>query len=150
MFLDIYSRYGKRYIRISEGSRVQKDGKSLTRKRVIKSLGPVSRYDDGKPDFEQRLRDSFKAGNPLIPELEPYVKKDTDKNVYHLTIHADTDECVGKPKLFATCLFDKILDNIGLRSFVGTFKNYDKISYDILGFLKLAIYGRILNPVSKR
>ena len=149
MFLDIYSRYGKRYIRISEGYRVQKDGKSLTRKRVIKSLGPVSRYDDGKPDFEQRLRDSFKAGNPLIPELEPYVKKDTDKNVYHLTIHADTDECVGKPKLFATCLFDKILDNIGLRSFVGTFKNYDKISYDVLGFLKLAIYGRILNPASK-
>lgn len=27
MFLDIYSRYGKRYIRISEGYRVVVDGK---------------------------------------------------------------------------------------------------------------------------
>jgi len=149
MFLDIYSRYGKRYIRISEGYRVQKDGKSLTRKRIIKSLGAISTYDDGKPNFEQRLRDSFKAGQPLIPELLPYVKKDTPKKVYHLTIHADTDECIGKPKFFATCIFDKILDDIGLRSFVGTFKNYDKINYDVLGFLKLAIYGRILNPTSK-
>ena len=149
MFLDIYSRYGKRYIRISEGYRVLKSGKSVTRKRIIKSLGAVSTYDDGKPDFEQRLKDSFKAGNPLIPELLPYVKKEASKEVYHLTIHADTDECIGAPKLFATCIFDKILDELGIRSFIGTFKNYDNISYDVLGFLKLAIYGRILNPVSK-
>lgn len=149
MFLDIYSRYGKRYIRISEGYRVLIDGKSLTRKRVIKSLGAVATYDDGKPDFEQRLRDSFKAGNPLIPQLLPYVKKESPKKVYHLTIHADTDECIGEPKLFASCIFDKILDDIGLRSFVTTFKNHDKIKYDVLGFLKLAIYGRILNPASK-
>lgn len=105
MFLDIYTRYGKRYIRISEGYRVIKDGKNLTRKRVIKSLGPVSRYDDEKPNFEQRLRDSFKAGNPLISELLPYVKKETPKEVYHMTIHAPTYECVGESKLFATCIF---------------------------------------------
>ena len=149
MFLDIYTRYGKRYIRVSEGYRVMKDGKSVTRKRIVKSLGPVSRYDDGKPDFEQRLRDSFNACTPLISVLEPYVKKEAPKEVYHLTIHADTDECIGEPKLFAACIFDKILDNIGLRSFVGTFKNYDKINFDVLGFLKLAIYGRILNPASE-
>ena len=149
MYLDLYSKDGHRYIRISESVRVEKNGVRVTRKKVIKNVGPVSRFDDGKPDFEQRLKDSFKAGNPLIPELLPYVKKDIPKEVYHLTIHSDTDECIGEPKLFATCLFDKILDDIGLRSFVGTFKNYDKISYDVLGFLKLAVYGRILNPVSK-
>ena len=149
MFLDIYSRYGKRYIRISEGYRVLKNGKSLTRKRIIKSLGAVSTYDDGLPDFEQRLRASFKAGNPLIPELLPYVKKDLEKEIYHLTIHTGTNECIGEPKSFATCIFDKILDVLGIRSFVGTFKNYDNIKYDVLGFLKLAIYGRILNPASK-
>ena len=149
MYLDLYSKDGHRYIRISESHRVEKNGVRVTRKKVVKNIGPVSRFDDGKPDFEQRLKDSFKAGNPLIPELEPYVKKDIQKKVYHFTVHSGTEECIGEPKLFATCIFDKILDNIGLRSFVGTFKNYDKISYDILGFLKLAIYGRILNPASK-
>lgn len=149
MFLDIYSRYGKRYIRISEGYRVVVDGKSLTRKRVIKSLGAVSTYDDGKPNFEQRLRDSFKSGTPLIPCLLPYVKKQPSKESYHLTIHSESDECIGNPKLFANCIFDKILDELGIRSFIGTYKNYDKISYDVLGFFKLAVYGRILKPASK-
>ncbi|MDY3928026.1 MAG: hypothetical protein SOZ34_01530 [Clostridia bacterium] len=149
MYLDLYSKDGHRYIRISESVRVEKNGVRVTRKKVIENVGPVSRFDDGKPDFEQRLKDSFKAGIPLIPELLPYVKKDIPKEAYHLTMHSDTDECVGEPKLFASCLFDKILDDIGPRSFVGTFKNYDIISYDVLGFLKLAVYGRILNHVSK-
>ena len=149
MYLDLYSKDGHRYIRISESVRVEKNGTRVTRKKVIKNIGPVSRYDDGKPNFEQRLRDSFKACNPIIPELLPFIPKEIPKEIYHLSIHADTDECVGEPKLFASCIFDKILDELGIRSFVGTFKNYDKINYDVLGFLKLAIYGRILNPASK-
>lgn len=149
MFIDIYSNNGFRYIRVCESYRIEKNGVRVARKRQIKSIGPVSRFDDGKPDFEKRLKASFNAGNPLIPELLPYVKNDDPKETYHLTILSNTDECNGEPKLFATCLFDKILDDIGLRSFVGTFKNYDKITYDVLGFLKLAVYGRILNPASK-
>lgn len=149
MYLDLYSKDGHRYIRISESVRVEKNGTRVTRKKVIKNIGPVSRYDDGKPNFEQRLRDSFKACNPIIPELVPFIPKEIPKEIYHLSIHTDTDECVGEPKLFANCILDKILDELGIRSFVGTFKNYDKINYDVLGFLKLAIYGRILNPASK-
>ena len=41
------------------------------------------------------------------------------------------------------------MDEIDLRQFVGTYKNYDKLNYDVLGFMKLAIYGRLLNPDSK-
>ena len=62
MYLDLYSKDGHRYIRISESVRVKKNGTRVTRKKVIKNIGPVSRYDDGKPNFEQRLRDSFKGG----------------------------------------------------------------------------------------
>ena len=61
MYLDLYSKDGHRYIRISESVRVKKNGTRVTRKKVIKNIGPVSRYDDGKPNFEQRLRDSFKG-----------------------------------------------------------------------------------------
>ena len=149
MFLDIYSNNGIRHIRISESYRVEKNGVRVARKRTIKNIGAVSKFDDGKPNFEERLRASFKAGMPLIEELKPFVKKELPKETYQITIQSGTSECVGSPKLFASSLFDKILDDIGIRTFVGSYKNYDKIDYDVLGFMKLAIYGRILNPQSK-
>ena len=149
MFLDIFSKNNLRYIRISESKRVEVNGKRVPKKVTVKSIGPVSKFDDGKPDFEKRLRDSFNAGTPLIEELKPYVKNELPKEVYHLDIHAGTDECVGEPKLIANLLFDKFLEDIGLRSFIGSYKNYDDINYDILGFFKLALYGRVLNPQSK-
>jgi hypothetical protein len=121
----------------------------FARKRTIKNIGAVSKYDDGKPNFEERLRASFKAGMPLIEELKPFVKKELPKETYQITIQSGTSECVGSPKYFASSLLDKILDDIGIRTFVGSYKNYGKIDYDVLGFMKLAIYGRILNPQSK-
>lgn len=149
MFLDIYNNNGIRHIRISESYRIEKDGKRVARKRTVANIGAVSKFDDGKPDFEQRLRDSFKAGTPLIEELKPYVKKEIPKEVVHLDVHFGTDECVGHPKYFASSLFDGIVDKIGLRTFVGSYKNYDGVNFDVLGFLKLIVYGRILNPQSK-
>ena len=147
MYLDIFTKNGNRYIRISETVRVQ--GKTNPTKRTIATIGAVSKFDDGKPDFEKRLKDSFKACDPIIPELKPYVKKELPKEIYHLSIHEGTNECIGHPKLFASCLFDKIFEEIGLKTFVGSYKNYDGITYDVQGFLKLALYGRILNPQSK-
>lgn len=149
MFLDIYSNNGIRYIRISESYRIEKNGVRVARKKTVKTIGPVSRFDDGLPDFERRLKESFKACTPLIDELKPYVKKEVPKEIYNFSIHAGTTECIGHPKFFATCILDKILDDIGVRSFVGSYKNYDKLEYDVLGFMKLAIYGRLINPQSK-
>lgn len=149
MFLDIYNNAGARYIRISESYRIEKDGVRVARKRQIKSIGPVSKFDDGKPEFEKRLKDSFKACDPIIPELKPYCAKQPPKEIYHLSVHSGTDECIGHPKLFASCLLDKLMEEVGLCQFVGTYKNYDMLNYDVLGFLKLAVYGKILNPDSK-
>ena len=149
MFLDIYSNNGVRYIRISESYRIDKNGVRVARKRTIKTIGAVSKFDDGKPDFEKRLRASFNACEPIIKELEPFVSKEIPKERYNLTIHSGTCECIGHPKLFASAIFDKIIDDIGLRSFIGSYRNYDKLNFDILGFVKLAIYGRLLNPDSK-
>ena len=38
-----------------------------------RTRGLLSRHDDGEPDYLLRLRESFRAGKPLIKELEPYV-----------------------------------------------------------------------------
>ena len=36
------------------------------------SIGPLSRFDDGKPDYVKRLKKSFKEGCPLIDSLKPF------------------------------------------------------------------------------
>lgn len=151
MYLDIYKNGNKHYIRISETKRIfsTEKNKMIVKKTTIKNIGPVDKFDDGQSNFIQRLRDSFDAGLPIIKELEPYVNKKQPKEVYNFRILAGTNECVGEPKLFACSLFDYILEEIGLRSYIGSYKQYDGISYDVLGFIKLLLYGRILNPQSK-
>lgn len=151
MFLDIFKNNDTYYIRLSESYRYysEEKKKQLNRKKTIKNIGPVSKFDDGKPNFIQRLKDSFKAGTPIIKELEPYVNKEVKKDIYNFQIHEGTEECIGHPKLFSNFLFDKLLDEIGLTSFICSYKTYDKITYDVLGFIRLLLYGRMLNPDSK-
>ena len=151
MFLDIFNINEKMYIRISESYRVYsvEKKKFVNRKRTIKNIGPVSKFDDGKENFIERLRASFNAGTPLIKELEPYVSKDIKKEIYNIQIHEGTEECIGHPKLFSNLLLDKLMEEIGLIQYINVYKTYDKITYDVLGFIKLLIYGRLLNPASK-
>lgn len=151
MFLDIFNNNEKMYIRISESYRVYSEEKKkfVNRKRTIKNIGPVSKFDDGKENFIERLRASFNAGTPIIKELEPYVSKDIKKEIYNIQIHEGTEECIGHPKLFSNLLLDKLMEEIGLTQYINVYKTYDKITYDVLGFIKLLIYGRLLNPASK-
>ena len=151
MFLDIFNNNEKMYIRISESYRVYSEEKKkfVNRKRTIKNIGPVSKFDDGKENFIERLRASFNAGTPIIKELEPYVSKDIKKEIYNIQIHEGTEECIGHPKLFSNLLLDKLMEEIGLTQYINVYKTYDKITYDVLGFVKLLIYGRLLNPASK-
>lgn len=151
MFLDVFKNNDSFYIRISESYRVYSEEKKklVSRKRTIKNIGPVSKFDDGNPNFIERLKHSFAAGTPIIKELEPYVAKKPKKEIYNFQIHEGTPECIGHPKLFCNLLLDKLMDEIGLTQYINAYKTYDKISYDVLGFSKLLIYGRLLNPASK-
>ena len=70
MFIECIKNNGISYLRLVQGVRVtNKDGYCTSQKKVIKNIGPLSRYDDGQPDYVERLKKSFKAGNPLIPSL---------------------------------------------------------------------------------
>ena len=150
MHLEIMDNNNTKFIRVARSYREfsKEENKYKVRKKTI-NIGPLSKFDDGKPNFIERLKASFKAGTPIIKELEPYVSKDVKKEIYNFQVHEGTDECIGHPKLFANLLFDKLMDEIGLTSYIGSYKRYDKINYDVLGFLKLLIYGRLLNPQSK-
>ena len=75
MFLEIASNNGTKYIRVCESVRItdEKTGKSVPKKKTVKNIGPVTKFDDGKPNFIERLKASYTAGNPILDELKPYV-----------------------------------------------------------------------------
>jgi len=149
MRLEFSDNNGKRYIRIVKSIRVEKNGKKVVRKKTIQNIGPVSRFDDGLPDFESRLKESFLSCNPLIPELLPFVPKDQPLERYVFRITEGSQECIGHPKIFSQYLLESILEELDIIQVIQSYKGFSKIKFDLLGYLRLLVYGRILNPASK-
>ena len=151
MFLEIINNNGTKYIRVSETVRVTDydSHKSVPRKKTVKNIGPVSRFDDGKPDFIARLKASYIAGQPIIDELKPFVNNTVPQEIYNIRLCEGTDDCIGHPKLIANLLFEKILEDLGLSLLIRSYKNHYDVGFDVYGFLKLLVFGRILNPASK-
>ena len=73
------------------------------RATVVLSLGPMSRHDDGNPDYLRRLRESFKTGKPLIKALDPYVE-DTPKGRVTIIFEEGDAKCLGEPKRMAATM----------------------------------------------
>ena len=71
MFVEVVQKNnGNKYLRLVQSSRVvNKSGYRVSQKKVILNIGPLTRFDDGQPDYVERLKKSFKAGNPLIMAL---------------------------------------------------------------------------------
>ncbi len=150
MFIECIKNNGIPYLRLVEGVRVtNKNGYRTSQKKLIFSIGPLSRFDDGQPDYVERLKKSFKVGNPLIPSLIPYCENNVAKETYRFTIDEGSMDCFGHPKLYSHMLLEKIIEELGLNFFFSSYKNFTKLQYDVYGFAKLLIFGRLLNPLSK-
>lgn len=149
MHIEKYLTNGKYYLRLVNGKRViDSQGRNVTRKQLVLSLGAYDKYDDGQPDYLERLRQSFRDGNPLIPELLPYVGEKAPAK-YNITFNKGDANCIGTPKCFAPCILDPIFSALGLDEFFASVKHASKIQYDLQGIVRLLTYGRILNPASK-
>jgi len=150
MFIEIVKNSGKDYLRLVSSIRVtNKDGYKVSQKKVILNIGPLARYDDGQPDYFQRLRKSFKAGNPLIPSLSPFCSKEKLVETYRFSFTEGSPDCFGHPKVFSHLLLERILEGLGLNTFFSSYKGFTKLQYDVYGFAKLLIFGRLLRPASK-
>lgn len=150
MYIDIFKNNGTEYIRLRESYRTKTaEGKVAIRKRTICNIGPLSKFDDGEPNYLERLRESFRLGNPLIPELTEYTGKKPPIEKYSIRLQEGDPECVGHPRLYSHVFLDKLLDELGLEDFFRSYKGFSKIQYDVLNFVRLLVYGRILNPDSK-
>ena len=150
MFIEISINNGKDYLRLTKSNRVKnKEGVKVARNTVICNIGPLDKYDDGKPDYIGRLRKSFKAGQPLIEALQPYCVDEAPREKYTFHFEEGDPACFGSPKIYSHLLIERILEELGLRDFFCSYKSFTKIEYNVYRFAKLMIFGRLLNPASK-
>lgn len=150
MFIEKIKNNGKDYLRLVHAVRKpNKDGLMVSTKKVLLNIGPLSRFDDGQPDYLEHLKRSFKAGDPLIPSLKPYCTQQPPAETFRLTFQEGSPDCFGHPKLFSHLLLERILEELGLNTFFSSYKGFTKLEYDVYGFAKLLIFGRLLDPASK-
>ena len=150
MFIECFTNNGKPYLRLARSVRVtNKAGVKVSQKQPVLNLGPLSRFDDGQPDYLDRLKKSFKAGNPLISALLPYCSEEKAPETYRVSVRAGSPDCYGHPKLFSHLLLERILEELGLMNLFASYKGFTKLEYDVYGFFKLLVFGRLLNPASK-
>jgi transposase len=151
MFIDTSKNNGKDYLRLVKSKReLNAQGEKVSRKTVILNIGSLDKFDDGEPNYLARLRESFRAGIPLIPSLESYCEKKQPREKYKFTFEEGSPECVGESKLYSHMFLERIIEELGLRNLFSSYKGFTKIEYDVYGFAKLLIFGRLLCPASKR
>ena len=149
MNIECFKNHNTPYLRLVASLGLKKvNGKTVHRRKNVLNLGPLSRHDDGKPDYLVRLRESFKAGKPLIKALEPYVEGATKSRVT-ITFEEGDAKCLGKPKRMAATILDPVFRALGLDELFASIKFSSKIGYDLTGIVRLLTYGRLLEPASK-
>ena len=149
MHIEKFTVCQRPYLRLVESHRrLTRNGKPISGKRLVLSLGPLSKHDDGKPDYLARLRQSFREGRPLIDALRPYVG-DAPKEEWNLKFRKGDGKCKGEPKRLAACVLDPVFSALGLDQLFASVKFASKIRYDLQGIVRLLVYGRILEPASK-
>lgn len=149
MYVEIIKNNGIDYLRLVRSKRVvNSKGVKTATKEVVLNIGPLSRFDDGKPNYVERLKQSYKEGKPLIESLCPYVGE-APREQYTIQIESGSKYCKATPKRFAPCILDPVFSALGLDSLMATIKHSLKIQYDLQGILRLLVYGRLLEPASK-
>ncbi len=151
MFIDCGKNNGTDYLRIVEGYKTKDaNGKTVSRRRVVRNIGPLSRFDDGKPDYLCRLRQSFKDGCPLIASLSDLVSDVRPAD--YVTVRYDRhneEDAFSHPKNIGYFLLDALFDALGIYEVLNLHKSRRKLGYDLNGLAKLLIFGRVLDPDSK-
>lgn len=150
MFIEVFKNNGIEYLRLAESRRkTNQHGVKVSSKKIILNIGPLHKFDDGEPEYLERLKESFKNGNPLISELKEYTEPLPQSKTYIAEFKEGDSSCIGDLKHLAPCVLDKCFSALGLDELFATIKHSSKIQYDLQGIIKLLTYERLLKPASK-
>ena len=139
---------GVPYLRLAE-SRYDKK-KKHQKKIIIKNLGPLSKFDDGKPDFLKRFREKFKNGEidfdgiTYQNKVLPRYSYEFEFNMNNPLSNSITFKNIGYKFL------ESVYEDLGISQAIRLLKSRTKIEYDIDGILKMLVFNRILDPKSKK
>ena len=146
MYLDCFKNCGKDYLRIVNNKYSNNNGKVKVSRITVKNLGYLSNYDDGKPDLLKRLRDQFRKGTLIdLNELNVEYKDKTRE-----MIPLDEINLKLNPKNIGFMFLNSIYNDLGIDTLLNRIKSDSKIEYDLNGLTKLLVFGRILDPQSKK
>jgi len=142
MYIVKFKNNGTDYLRLVE-SRYNPVLKKQ-QKDVIKNLGPLSKFDDGKPDFLMRFRQQFKDNGIEIDGIL-YTSQTVPK--YSFT---PNDEHEITLKNMGYFLLEKFYRDLEIDKLLQLEKSKSKIEYDLDGITRMLIYDRIMHPSSKQ
>ncbi len=134
---------GKPYLRLAESRYIKDIGRQ--KKFVLKNLGPLSKFDDGKPNFLKRFREKFKNGEIDFDGITYYSNLPTKR-----TFEIDNEMNYIKLKNIGFLFLQSIYNSLGIYDLLREIKSNSKIEYDLNGLTKLMIFERILDPQSKK
>jgi transposase len=150
MHIACIKNHGIPYLQVMEDYSIKVDNAFKSRKRVVKNIGPLSRFDDGRPDYLERLRQSFRNGTPLIAELSELIQSEKMDGLIQIAFRRGSEEdCMSDPKNIGYFLLDGLYDALGIYDVLNLHKSRSKIEYDLNGLCKLLVFGRVLKPDSK-
>ncbi|MDR0571824.1 MAG: transposase [Rickettsiales bacterium] len=143
--------HGRPYLQVVECYSVFEDGKRKDKKRCVRCIGLLDKFDDGQPNFLKRLRASFRQGTPIIKELEDLVPGNPVDETLTLSLTRKYQTDVSSDgKNIGYFLLDSLYDYLGIYDVLALEKSRISLnSLDINGITKLLIFGRILDPASK-
>jgi hypothetical protein len=150
MFIECFKNNGKDYLRVTEVFTDESERKPKCRRRVLKNVGPLDRFDDGKPNYLIRLRQSFRDGKPLIPGLSELLESKPPRKNVRIDFDVENEsDCACDPKNIGYFLLDGLYDALGIYNVLSKHKSKSKLEYDLNGLAKLLVFGRVLWPDSK-
>lgn len=150
MYLDCFKCKGKPYLRIVENYTVVENGLKKSKRKTIKNLGYLEKFDDGNPDFLKRMKQQLKNGELQIDGINPNEFRVRAK-LYNNSISSDgSNYCYLNPKNIGCFFIESIFNSLGIYDLLREIKSNSKIEYDLNGLTKLLVFGRILKPRSKK
>lgn len=149
MHIDCRNNNGSPYLVVMESYSVIVNGVRKNRKRVVRSVGPLSRFDDGQPDYVKRLKKSFLDGTPIIESLKDLVAVKAAPRKTSIEFNRDDESAFSDPKNTGYFLLDALYDGLGINDVLAKYKSDSRLMYDVNGHAKALIFGRALSPDSK-